>query len=1016
MSRLARVVAIRPGEGRLVALVAGAFAAVEMGRGMGEVGIATLVVDRLGAGVLPVLYIGLGIVGLVVTLAYGAALAGSDNVRSFAGLLILIATVLALGWLAALVGPDEILAVLWIGILAAGMLLLTALWTVGGLTFDARQAKRLFPLLTSAAIVGSLAGYLSAILVQRVVGLEALLLGEVVALLVAAALLSQLGTQARRRRPSGGALSVTGALSAGARYVAASPLMRLVAVAYVLLAILLFSLEFPFFTAMEAAYPRESDLLTVLAFLYSAVTVAAFLVGTLLANRLYARLGVATVALALPIVYLTGFGIWMVRFTATTALLVRFGQQVVQRGVTNAAFGAYFSVLPGRRRGQVLAFMDGVPGQLGTILSGVLLVLAASLALEQLFVVGFVTAAICLGIGLLVRRAYATTLVQTLREGRAEQVLEGGPGLAVMRRDTRVIAELRTATRSEATHERLLAADLLGRLGAADATPDLRRLAVDDDPEVRRVALTAVVALEGRAASDLLMAALGDADGRVRATALAALGELGQAEAVFDSGASDESGTPVGLARDESPLVRAELAVLAVHADHRQLAQTLIDTMLASGSVADRAAALEAIPRLGREMDTGMVDRFRDDASPRVRGAALRAGAALALGEDDLEPFLAAFGDGAREVRLTAAQIVRSRFDAAPLVLERLRAGTDGTQEAALSALEGHIDVARDDLLEWTDGQVRRAAGLRRLRGALVGFEGSPSAAYLVSVLGRREAAIEARLLQALAVLGAPEAGGLIRRCLHAPDPEVRAQAIEAIDALGEPRLARGVIRLLEHGAPDEGNAPGDVLSAATALSSDPDVWVRALALRTLSEHIGAERRRIAERVAADPSPIVREAVGIEEGMRPVTQELHLVSEVDRMLALRRVPIFASLDPEDLQRVAAAATEQAWADGDVLMSQGEVGSDMVVVVEGSVRVVHGDGGTEHLLRTVGPGEHIGELAVLREAPRAATVIAEPPGVRGMVISGEAVRALLVERPEAAMAMLATLAERISQQR
>jgi CRP-like cAMP-binding protein len=128
------------------------------------------------------------------------------------------------------------------------------------------------------------------------------------------------------------------------------------------------------------------------------------------------------------------------------------------------------------------------------------------------------------------------------------------------------------------------------------------------------------------------------------------------------------------------------------------------------------------------------------------------------------------------------------------------------------------------------------------------------------------------------------------------------------------------------------------------------------------------------------------------------------------------VPIFASLDPEDLQRVAAAATEQAWADGDVLMSQGEVGSDMVVVVEGSVRVVHGDGGTEHLLRTVGPGEHIGELAVLREAPRAATVIAEPPGVRGMVISGEAVRALLVERPEAAMAMLATLAERISQQR
>ena len=174
-------------------------------------------------------------------------------------------------------------------------------------------------------------------------------------------------------------------------------------------------------------------------------------------------------ALALPLAYLAGFGIWIVRFTAPTAMLVRFGQQVVQRGVTNAAFGAFFSVLPGRRRGQVLAFMDGVPGQLGTMLSGVLLLVAARLALEQLFLVGLVTAAICLGIGLLVRRAYASSLVQTLREGRAEQVLEGGPGLVALGRDARVVAQLRGATRASAPQERLLAADLLGRLGATDA-------------------------------------------------------------------------------------------------------------------------------------------------------------------------------------------------------------------------------------------------------------------------------------------------------------------------------------------------------------------------------------------------------------------------------------------------------------------------------------------------------------------------------------------------------------------
>ena len=88
---------------------------------------------------------------------------------------------------------------------------------------------------------------------------------------------------------------------------------------------------------------------------------------------------------------------------------------------------------------------------------------------------------------------------------------------------------------------------------------------------------------------------------------------------------------------------------------------------------------------------------------------------------------------------------------------------------------------------------------------------------------------------------------------------------------------------------------------------------------------------------------------------------------------------------------------------------------MVVILEGSVRIVRSDDGEERIVRRYGAGQHIGELAVLRERPRAATVIAEEPGVRGLVIGGQGLTAILRERPEAAMAMLATLAERISTQ-
>ena len=70
-------------------------------------------------------------------------------------------------------------------------------------------------------------------------------------------------------------------------------------------------------------------------------------------------------------------------------------------------------------------------------------------------------------------------------------------------------------------------------------------------------------------------------------------------------------------------------------------------------------------------------------------------------------------------------------------------------------------------------------------------------------------------------------------------------------------------------------------------------------------------------------------------------------------------------------------------------------------------------GSIRRIRTYEAGEHIGELAVLRERPRIASVVAEAGGARGLWVSGVALKAILVERPDAAMAMLATLAERLS---
>jgi ATP-binding cassette subfamily B protein len=170
-------------------------------------------------------------------------------------------------------------------------------------------------------------------------------------------------------------------------------------------------------------------------------------------------------------------------------------------------------------------------------------------------------------------------------------------------------------------------------------------------------------------------------------------------------------------------------------------------------------------------------------------------------------------------------------------------------------------------------------------------------------------------------------------------------------------------------------------------LADDDDPWVSSLARRTVAE-----------------------AGGVTE----MGETARTLSEIDTMLQLRRVPLFQELEPEDLQRIASTCLERIYPAESELMREGDLGNELMVILEGSVRVVRrGPDGGERFIRTYDAGDHIGELAVLREAPRAATVIADGVDIRALVINGESLKAILRERPDAAMAMLATLAERIS---
>lgn len=86
---------------------------------------------------------------------------------------------------------------------------------------------------------------------------------------------------------------------------------------------------------------------------------------------------------------------------------------------------------------------------------------------------------------------------------------------------------------------------------------------------------------------------------------------------------------------------------------------------------------------------------------------------------------------------------------------------------------------------------------------------------------------------------------------------------------------------------------------------------------------------------------------------------------------LRRVPAFAALPLTGIERLAGAARDETHAAGETLMHQGEEGDRFLVIEAGEVDVFI----DERLIHRLGPGAGIGEVALLRQTPRTATVLA-----------------------------------------
>jgi HEAT repeat protein len=562
----------------------------------------------------------------------------------------------------------------------------------------------------------------------------------------------------------------------------------------------------------------------------------------------------------------------------------------------------------------------------------------------------------------------ALTLHQFAAIGLAAAVLTVLATVGMRRSYAGALAEALRAGRPQVFERPLTRQAPIALVVDADSARVLSESIRSSDVRERRVAFQILAALPTESRPPAVVEGVHDDDAIVRLAAIRAL----------------DVSTPAGrdavvrMIEDSDPTVAAAAAARALGFSDDDRPASRLRELLAYPDERVRRATIEQLSLAPHGWEARLAFEFLSDPAPEVRAAALHR-IAEAAPDRALEPALAGLQDPDPGVRIAAGRALGSAgADRVEHVLKALE--DPHTAEAAVEAvrkieLDGGGDRVR--------GFVRSAAARAtrdRARAAMIPAEDDASGLLRDAILDRGRRIARSALWAATMLGTRREAMETAIQNLDGGSAQV-ATALETLETAGDPALVRPLLGLWEPVGPSA-STNREWLSIAL---EDEDPFIRQCA-----EVIRSRR---------------------EGGSMPGS--VTALSVIERVLFLRKVSLFADLSPADLERVAQLVEERGYADGEVIAAEGEVGEELHIVIEGTIRVVQGGEGSERELARRATGDVVGEMSLIAQAPRIASLVADGP-VRTIRLGRHEFESMLRERPGVALAVMRVLVQRLAE--
>lgn len=328
------------------------------------------------------------------------------------------------------------LVYIWVGVFA--VLVPSQVWTLAGLVFDTRQAKRVFSLIGSGGLMGAaLGGQLASIAGPRI-GAESLLLVAMALVLGCAAIAFRLDSLDLLARPVADPSKESKAsLGESFRRVRESRYLTVITAAIFLSTLAGTLVKYQFKAVVKLQYLDDaSGMVSFFGDFYGYIAVFSFLFHTLLSARLLRWIGPGSALLILPCSLLMGSGVLLFSATLWAAVLARGSDQAFRHSVDRASLELLYVPISAAVRARVKGFLDMVVSRSADAMASILLLGALSVLRFDISQISWVALSV-IGIWVLVAMQLRREYVQTLRS-------------SIERKEVNPEALLRDLARSEA--------------------------------------------------------------------------------------------------------------------------------------------------------------------------------------------------------------------------------------------------------------------------------------------------------------------------------------------------------------------------------------------------------------------------------------------------------------------------------------------------------------------------------------------------------------------------------------